>query len=82
MFVGIAADVPANVPVKPVNVPVKRKDEIIKMLLANPSLTAEELAAAFSVTAKTIRRDFAALKNDRRLRRVGSDKAGHWEVAR
>ena len=77
-------DVPVNVPAKadniPVNVPVKRKDEIINMLLINPSLTAEELAAAFSVTAKTIKRDFAVLKNEGKIKRVGSDKTGYWEV--
>ncbi|MDR1066913.1 MAG: Fic family protein, partial [Clostridiales bacterium] len=79
-------DILANVPVKAanvsVNVPAKRKDEIVKMLLANPNLTAKELAAAFSVTAKTIKRDFTALKNDGRIKRVGSDKAGHWVVIR
>ena len=73
-----------NVPVKaenvPVNVPVKRKDEIIRMLLENPDLTADELAATFSFTAKTIKRDFAALKNEGKIKRVGSDKTGHWEI--
>jgi len=77
-------DVTANVPVKaknvPVNVPVKRKDEIVRILRDNPNRTAEELAAAFSVTAKTIKRDFTVLKNEGRIKRVGSDKAGHWEV--
>ena len=38
----------------PTNVPVKRKDEIIKMQLVNPNPTADDLAVAFSVTAKTI----------------------------
>jgi hypothetical protein len=69
-----------NVPVKAEGVPVKRKDEIIKILCANQRLTAEELAVMFSVTSKTIKRDFAALKNDGKIKRVGSDKAGHWEV--
>jgi len=76
--------VPVNVPVKaenvPVNVPVKRKDKIIDMLCGNPNLTAEELASAFSVAAKTIKRDLAALKSEGRIKRVGSDKTGHWEV--
>ena len=76
--------VPVNVPVKaenvPVNVPVKRKDKIIDMLCGNPNLTAEELAAAFSVAVKTIKRDLAALKSEGRIKRVGSDKTGHWEV--
>ena len=78
------ADVPANVPVKtgnvPANVPIKRKEEIIKMLLANQNLTADELAAVFSVSAKTIKRDFTVLKNEGKLKRVGSDKTGHWEI--
>ena len=78
------ADVPANVPVKtenvPANVPVKRKEEIIKMLLVNQYLTADELAVAFSVTVKTIKRNFAVLKNEGKLKRVGSDKTGHWEI--
>jgi len=77
-------DVPANVPVKTENVPaispVKRKEEILKMLLVNQYLTADELADAFSVTAKTIKRDFAVLKNEGKLKRVGSDKTGHWEI--
>jgi hypothetical protein len=76
--------VTANVPVKaenvPVNVPVNRKDRILEMLRVNPNLTAEELAAAFSVTAKTIKRDLAALKSEGRIKRVGSDKTGRWEM--
>ena len=59
-----AENVPVNVPVKVENVPVKRKDEIIKMLLVNPNLTADDLSVAFSVTAKTIKRDFTALKSE------------------
>ena len=77
-------DVPENVPVKarsvPENVPVKRKDEIINKLLVDPDLTADELAVMFSVTAKTIKRDFASLKSEGRIKRVGSDKSGHWEI--
>ena len=77
-------DVPVIVPVNsknvPVIVPVKRKDKIIKQLRINPNLTAGELAAIFSVTDKTIKRDFTTLKNEGKIRRVGSDKAGHWEV--
>lgn len=78
------ADVTVNVTVKTdnvtVNVTVKRKDEIIKMLFDNPNLTAEELAAKFAVSVRTIKRDFVALQNERRIERVGSDKTGHWEV--
>ena len=67
----------ANVPV---NVPVKRKDEILKHLLNYPKLTAEELAAIFSVTARTIKRDFTSLKNEGKIKRIGSDKTGYWKI--
>ena len=73
-------NVPVNVPVKPANVPVKRKDEILKQLLLNPHLTIEELSAFFTVAEKTIKRDIAVLKNEGKIKRVGSDKTGHWEV--
>ena len=82
--VGSESNVTVNVPVKtenvPVNVPVKRKEEIIKMLFVNPKLTAEELATTFFVTTKTIKRDFTILKNEGRIKRVGSDKTGYWKV--
>ena len=84
LFFDKSANVPVNVPAKiddvPVNVPVNRKDEIVNMLSANPNLTAEGLADFFAVTSKTIKRDFATLKNEGRIKRVGSDKTGHWEV--
>ena len=73
-----------NVPVSnknvPVKVPVTRRAQIITKLSSNPSLTSGDLAVMFSVSEKTIKRDFAALKNDGKIRRVGSDKKGHWEI--
>ena len=50
------------------------------MLHADPDMTADKLAAVFSVTAKTIKRDFTALKNEGKIKRIGSDKTGHWEI--
>lgn len=50
------------------------------MLLVYQNITDGELAAAFSVTAKTIKRDFAALKNEGKITRVGFDKTEHWEI--
>jgi len=46
------------------NVPVKRKDEIVRHLLVTPDMTAKEWAVMFAVTEKTIKRDFAILKNE------------------
>ena len=76
----VDASIGTVVPAKGEDVPVKRKDEILERLSDNPNLTAAELAVIFSVSDKTIKRDFTALKNEKRIKRVGSDKSGHWEV--
>lgn len=50
------------------------------MLRANPKATAQKLGLALGVTDKTIKRHLKALREQGRLKRVGSDKAGHWEI--
>ena len=77
-------DVSVNVPVNstnvPVNVPVNRRESLLEIIHKKPSITADELADIFSVTVKTIRRDLNALKDAGQIRRIGSDKSGHWKV--
>ena len=70
---------PINVPI---NVPVSRREKLKEIIASNPSITAYELAAIFSVTTKTIKRDLIMLKETGQVRRVGSDKSGYWEVVK
>ena len=70
-------NVPNNVPK---NVPLKRLDKIINIMKKDKSITALELADKLGVTDKTIKRDIAKLKDEKRVVRVGSLKSGHWEV--
>lgn len=49
-------------------------------LTADPFITAEELAELLGVTKRTILRNLAKLQDAGRVRRVGSNKTGHWEV--
>ena len=70
-------NVPRNVPR---NVPLKRRDEILNLISDNKNITLMELADKFNITDKTIKRDVAKLKQESKLIRVGSLKAGHWEI--
>ncbi|MFN7834453.1 MAG: Fic family protein [Burkholderiaceae bacterium] len=71
-------DVPVNVPV---NVPVKDlTNKILTMVRANPKVTAQNMALALRVTDKTIKRHLKALREQGYIQRVGSDRAGHWEI--
>lgn len=70
-------NVPKNVPK---NVPLKRLDKLLRLINKNRNITILELSVQLDVTDKTIKRDIAKLKNENRLKRVGSLKSGHWEV--
>lgn len=81
-FIDIAAETRADVPVNvPLNVPLNEvSGKILILLRANPRATAQKMAQALGVTDKTIKRHLKELREQGRLKRVGSDKAGHWEV--
>lgn len=50
------------------------------MLRDNPRATASVMASALQVSESTIKRHLKKLREQGLLRRVGSDKTGHWEV--
>lgn len=81
-YIDVASETAGDVPVSvPVNVPVNElSDKILILLRANPKATVQKLALALGVSDKTIKRHLKSLREEGRLKRVGSDKAGHWEV--
>ena len=47
---------------------------------ANDTVTAKTLSATLGTSIITIKRDLAAMQSMGVIKRVGSDKTGHWEV--
>ena len=47
---------------------------------ANDTVTAKTLSATLGTSIITIKRDLAAMQSIGVIKRVGSDKTGHWEV--
>ncbi len=72
-------NVPKNVPK---NVPLNRIKNIITLITNNKDITIVELAEKLKVTDKTIKRDIKKLKDEDKLKRVGSLKSGHWEITK
>jgi Fic family protein len=70
-------NVPLNVPK---NVPLKRLDKIVDIINKNKDITIDELAKILGVSDKTIKRDMAKLKEENKIKRVGSLKSGYWEI--
>jgi Fic family protein len=72
------ADVLVNVPV---NVPANElSGRVLALVRSNPRATAQKMAVSLQVTDRTIKRQLKLLREQGRIKRVGSDKAGHWEV--
>ncbi len=66
---------------KKVNVPVNdRQKGILELLKNNPLLTINQISNHFKVTRLTIIRNLKKLRELNLIKRIGSDKTGHWEV--
>ena len=46
----------------------------------NQSVSAAEIAKTVGISSRAVEKQIASLKGKGQLRRVGSDKGGHWEV--
>ncbi len=58
----------------------KTRERVLELLAANPHTTFETMVAELQIARSTIQKHIANLKAEGRLRRIGPDKGGHWEV--
>ena len=58
----------------------KTVERVWELLRDQPQLTFAGMVAALGITRSTIQKHIANLKATGRLRRIGPDKGGHWEV--
>ena len=59
----------------------KSREKILSLLRSNPTLTQSSLARHLGLSVKAIEKNIRILKDAQRLRSIGPDKGGHWEVA-
>ncbi len=78
----LAQNAPVNAPANaPVNVAgLRTPDAILLLLQNNARLTRQQIAGILEKDVRTIARAMAKLQQAGSLTRIGSDKAGHWEV--
>ena len=58
----------------------KIEEMILSTLENNPSITRSELSKAINKGTSTVYRYLKLLQAKNLIKRVGSDKAGHWEI--
>lgn len=60
----------------------KSSQKIIELIQGEPTITIADLALHVGVTDRAIKKQIEKLKAECRVRRIGSDKGGHWEVVK
>ena len=56
------------------------QQRILDFLVQHPQMAAVELAKRIGISKRKIEQNTATLKKMGRLKRIGPDKGGHWEV--
>lgn len=55
-------------------------DAVLALVAKNPELTRQQLASIIGKDVRTIARALAALQQAGKVKRIGSNKTGHWKV--
>ena len=59
---------------------LKSSLKILEILAEEPTCTYDELAEQLGVSRRAITKQIKNLREEGKLRRIGPDKGGHWEV--
>lgn len=70
---------PISSPDSPISSP-KTEDRILQLLMESPSMTTQTVAEKLGVGKRAVLKQVDKLKEQGRLRRIGPNKGGHWEV--
>ena len=53
---------------------------IIEVIKSNPNITLDDLVSQTGIAKRTLSRELKRMQENETLRRVGSARAGHWEI--
>jgi len=59
---------------------LKSSQKIMELMQGDPTITIGDLARSLGITDRAIKKQIEKLKAQGRIRRIGPDKGGHWEV--
>ena len=59
----------------------KTTEKIVRLMKSNPYITNKELAEVCGITEDGVYWNTKKLKKNNRIRRIGGDKGGYWEVS-
>ncbi|WP_320962741.1 winged helix-turn-helix transcriptional regulator, partial [Hungatella effluvii] len=59
----------------------ERKEKILSLIKANPSITQGEIMEKLNLSRKQVQSLMKLLNNQGQIRRIGSNRNGYWEVS-
>ena len=62
------------------NVGDNRLQRVLELIIENNQISAKQISEILNVTSRTIERDIEKLKHQNKIKRIGSEKRGYWEV--
>ena len=58
----------------------KSSQKILELVAQNPNITTTKMAEILGISRRAVAKQITTLKENGKLRRIGPDKGGHWEV--
>jgi len=55
--------------------------KIVRLISDNPKVTIPEIAGILGITTRAVEKQIAKLKREGKIKRIGPDKGGHWEIS-
>ncbi len=71
---------PINAPINASINPTKTPDAVLMLIKDNPKITRKQIADTLQKDLRTIGRSIASLQQMGKLKRIGSNKSGHWQI--
>ncbi len=55
------------------------EEKLISLIQGNPKISLSKMAKELNVTSRVVER---IIRNSKKIKRVGPDKGGHWEITK
>jgi ATP-dependent DNA helicase RecG len=59
---------------------VDSQQKIIQLIAANPKISKREMSNKIGISSTAIDKNIKSLKDKKIIKRIGSDRSGHWEI--
>ena len=59
----------------------KTREKILRLIKEDPLITTSEIAEKSGLSPKGVEWNIGKLKKEGRIKRIGPDRGGHWEVS-